>query len=56
MFQSCRLNCKQRCLIVVAPISNEEVLTPYIELTDDFPISYPALLGEHWNIVLKDSG
>jgi len=46
MFQSCRLCCKQRCVIVVALVSFEEVLTSYMELTEDFSISYPVALEE----------
>lgn len=53
MFQSCRIYCKQRCLIVVVPVSFEEILTSYMEMTEDFPISYPVPLEEYRNCVLK---
>jgi len=53
MFQSNRLCCKQRCLIVVVPVWFDEVLTSCTELTKDFSISYPVPLEECWNCVLK---
>jgi len=53
IFQSCRLCCKQRCVIVVVPVSFDEFLTSYMELTEDFPISYPVPLEEYWKCVLK---
>jgi hypothetical protein len=40
---------------VVVPVSFEEVLTSYMELTGDFPISYPVRLEEYQNSFLKDS-
>lgn len=55
MSPSCRLSCNQSCLTVVVPVSFEEVLTSHMELTEDFPISYPVPLEENWNSVLKDS-
>jgi hypothetical protein len=33
-------------MIVGVPVSFEEVLTSYMELTEDFPISYPVPLEE----------
>jgi hypothetical protein len=47
IFLSFRPHYKQRCIITVAPVSYQEVLTPNIELTEDFPFSYPVPLGEH---------